>query len=381
MVKSADIPAKYTALVTLVRDQLPRLREVKPRVWTAFWRACEHSVVRAELAVGNAAGSPSLKVAELTHPLGKFVNGQFDHTEDPDTIFLNRVLAERLQASGGALRDHLLVESTVLHELVHWADFAADGKARILGGKKELGVAFETDAYGLNIGLSALADDAVVARVDRVSREGAPGPSASPLSVVSRRFAAPFAIATNSARSWPVKSGHAAVKEVSYWDGTRIHGEAHKAFGANRTSANGPNRHHAGIDLYGNEDDRVRACEDGVVVNVFRFTRNDGQHHETHAVMVQCDSGLVINYGEVKKSSLAKYGTHPGAKVRAGRTIARLGRAINTAMLHFEIYTNGTVASKRWLRNSPPPPGLLDPSHYLLQLRDPIIANEVAAGP
>jgi len=107
----------------------------------------------------------------------------------------------------------------------------------------------------------------------------------------------------------------------------------------------------------------------------------------------------VINYGEVDKDSLTKLGlktpylklankqvytsTTPGYKnypvaergsiVKAGQQIAMIGiLPQRSSMLHIEFYSLGTKFNKKW-KNFPdgsPPPGLLDPTNYLVALSD-----------
>jgi hypothetical protein len=43
---------------------------------------------------------------------------------------------------------HLLLKSTLLHEIVHWADWKADGAFT----PGELGKTFEKEAYGKDVG-------------------------------------------------------------------------------------------------------------------------------------------------------------------------------------------------------------------------------------
>ena len=118
-------------------------------------------------------------------------------------------------------------------------------------------------------------------------------------------------------------------------------------------------RYHAGIDLYGYPDDLVVAMEDGVITNHYHF------YHGTYALFVQCDSGLVINYSEVKKNSWKEFGLSKGSRVTKGNPIARVGlMSGGSHMCHFETYMPPTKKNKRYLGGNPGP--LINPTYYLL---------------
>lgn len=140
-------------------------------------------------------------------------------------------------------------------------------------------------------------------------------------------------------------------------DGTVV--EAGRCFGASRDAGN---RHHVGVDIFGQEGDPIVACEAGTIVNFYHFYRG------TFALFVQNDSGLVINYGEVARDSLARLGLGVGDHVAAGAPLAYVGKMRESAMLHFEMYTHGIHLNKRWKTGSARPEGLLDPTQYLVRL-------------
>jgi murein DD-endopeptidase MepM/ murein hydrolase activator NlpD len=174
----------------------------------------------------------------------------------------------------------------------------------------------------------------------------------------------PFAPDPPPGASFPVRSTHRRRGEVAYRseDGRRW-GSGGRRFGASR--GNGQRRH-AGIDLYARRGDEVVACQDGTITAFYGFCC--GQQKTSWALVV--DHGdLVINYGEVEPDSLSRLGLSRGASVRAGQVIAHIGRNPGgSSMLHFETYAPGTAATLRWPAGSPPPPGLWDPTRYLLLL-------------
>ena len=75
----------------------------------------------------------------------RWSNGRFD-SEKPDEISIAKEVVERFEIDFGLEKAQLLVESTVLHELVHWGD-NLDGRDQ----RGEEGKDFEKAAYGRDI--------------------------------------------------------------------------------------------------------------------------------------------------------------------------------------------------------------------------------------
>ena len=171
----------------------------------------------------------------------------------------------------------------------------------------------------------------------------------------------PFAASNAAIRYWPMRTGNARGREIAYRDVHRMqHGMADRGFFANRDDGR---RHHAAVDLWGDYGETVVACEDGVIVHFYPF------YNGVNALVVQCDSGLVINYGEVDAASLEQFELSRGSPVKAGDPIALVGRMTGgSSMCHFETYINGTTQNHRWLAGQPRPDPLLDPTAYLVQL-------------
>lgn len=134
-------------------------------------------------------------------------------------------------------------------------------------------------------------------------------------------------------------------------------------FGAPRTSKTGPDRRHAGVDLYAPKGSLVLAPEGGTVIASQRFVWQD--RHD--AILFQTDSGgPVILFGEVLPGSWDNVGASIGSRVEAGQPVARVGvNPGGVSMLHFEMYTRGTRKNARWYAGQTPPPNLLDPTRYL----------------
>ncbi len=126
---------RYSGLSRWVRDDLATIPVTKPTVWTAF---LQHASIPEPLA--RSAISPDQEPVLFVEAMPADINGKFD-PRFPRSVYL----AERLVLPlAGPVADaqHLhLVESTVLHELVHWA-------WRERREPREMGAAFEEAAYG-----------------------------------------------------------------------------------------------------------------------------------------------------------------------------------------------------------------------------------------
>lgn len=171
----------------------------------------------------------------------------------------------------------------------------------------------------------------------------------------------PFALPTAAAQCWPVLTHDRGGREVAYRGVSgKIYGRAGRRFLADRTDG----RYHVGVDLWGEAGDVIVACEDGEIVNHYHFYNN------VHALFEQCDSGLVINYGEVKPDSWREFGVQKGSRVKTGQPIARVGQMTNSAMCHFEMYAKGTTVNHRYYKGANPPKELLNPTQYLLHLAE-----------
>jgi hypothetical protein len=158
-----------------------------------------------------------------------------------------------------------------------------------------------------------------------------------------------FAAISPAASHWPVRTNHPNGRIVSFrsQEGD-IFGNGPRRFCASRSEGA---RFHVGVDLYGVHGDIIVATEPGRLVNHYHF------YHGTHALFVQCDSGLVINYGEVAADSWQEFGLDNGSPVAAGQPIARVGKMYSSSMCHFETLSRRLEA--RWIVGSdsvPPTP-------------------------
>lgn len=200
-------------------------------------------------------------------------------------------------------------------------------------------------------------------------------PAAPAVAIPPKNVGVPFAIPTTpAAQYWPIITRNSGGREVAY-EGTtgKIYGRSGRRFLADRPNA----RYHVGVDLWGDAGDIIVACEAGTIVNHYHF------YNGVHALFEQCDSGVVINYGEVKPGSWRDFGVDIGSHVVAGQPIARVGQMKHSAMCHFEMYTTGTKQNQRYYKRNraSPPANLLDPTQYLLALASKIAPAIGAAAP
>lgn len=158
---------------------------------------------------------------------------------------------------------------------------------------------------------------------------------------------------------WPIVTSHQNKFTISYRTiSGKIIGNGARRFMAKRGDA----KYHVGIDVYARDGDMVLACESGQIVNIYHF------YHGAYAIIVQCNTGLVINYGEVKRNSWKEFGVREGSKVKRGQPIARIGTMSGgSSMLHFETYMKPTGQNERYFGGDPGP--ILNPTYYLLRAR------------
>lgn len=125
-----------------VLNVIPTSVPQRPKVWDAFKFRGQMGSFMAYLALSSRDGSPLLRLRAMPAS-----NGEFDSAQ-PDRIFIATEIAKRFEAEHQNEHAQQTVESTVLHELVHWGDLKADGKHTTA---VEAGRAFEFDAYGGDI--------------------------------------------------------------------------------------------------------------------------------------------------------------------------------------------------------------------------------------
>lgn len=121
--------------------RLPVLDLLSPRVWDAFCEVCEDDeLARQAISLGTG---PMVVIDRLERK----VNGEYlgAHGGVRDHVYINIRVAKQYEKKGR----WKILESTVLHEMVHWARFVGN-KPRDYNGQ-EAGEAFEKKAYGRNV--------------------------------------------------------------------------------------------------------------------------------------------------------------------------------------------------------------------------------------
>jgi murein DD-endopeptidase MepM/ murein hydrolase activator NlpD len=176
---------------------------------------------------------------------------------------------------------------------------------------------------------------------------------------------------------WPVRTKVAQRKLVSfpYKDKNRLLfvGRPGRTFLANRKTKKKEPRWHIGVDLFARRGDIVVACEAGTIVAFSHFyTASTGQ--DTFRLLIHHPaSQVVVNYGEVTKDSLRRNQLKVGSEVQAGQEI---GFVSDTDMIHFEAWApadspKAYATIPRWMKKDKKPPArLLNPTRYLLFLRE-----------
>ncbi|MEM7739434.1 MAG: hypothetical protein AAF225_01375 [Pseudomonadota bacterium] len=131
---------EYPKLSAWIEKNIP-LVKTKKKVFDAYMKFSETNKKEALLSLSR--GTPP-KVSFRVMPKA---NGQYSGKSYTNTVFLAKAICERFEKSDSKKKSmHLLVESTVLHEMVHWGDWK-DGKDQ----HGEEGKAFEKAAYGKDV--------------------------------------------------------------------------------------------------------------------------------------------------------------------------------------------------------------------------------------
>lgn len=141
MILSANLRKNFPRLAQFLTHEVSRLKWNKPHVWHPFLK---YSELLDEQAV-EVLATCSNPTVEVTHIPG--ANGLFSPSRGTNTVFLAKAICDRFEVDHLDSRAQLLIESTILHELVHWGEFK-DGKDQ----PDEEGKYFEVEAYGRDVG-------------------------------------------------------------------------------------------------------------------------------------------------------------------------------------------------------------------------------------
>lgn len=132
--------------------------------------------------------------------------------------------------------------------------------------------------------------------------------------------------------------------------------------------------HHTGVDIFAPEGTSVFSVSDGKVVDVGVFT---GPHavppmpwwNETFYVMVETESGIVYNYGEISPVVSNGDDIKVGDLLGTVMTVLKKDKGLPMSMLHFEMYVKYPGICAVWNHDQPMPDLLLDPTDFLKSLK------------
>ena len=147
---------KYSRLTEWIKNELPNIHYNETK-WKAFLRYSELTENEARKALQWNNNDPLIYIKSLGGG-----NGLFDPRKS-HRILLAKEIAEKFQTDFNRAEAKLLVESTILHEMVHWGD-AKDS----IDQSGEEGIKFEKAAYGRNVGRYWEDDIDVVSSSDAV---------------------------------------------------------------------------------------------------------------------------------------------------------------------------------------------------------------------
>jgi len=115
----------------------------KPKVWKAFLKYSELMPDDAKKSLKKGS-NPILGYKVMPRS-----NGMFSASKFPNKIFLAKSICDKFEKSkkeAGNKKMHILLESTILHEMTHWGDWRDKKHQKIEEGK-----AFEKAAYGKDV--------------------------------------------------------------------------------------------------------------------------------------------------------------------------------------------------------------------------------------
>lgn len=122
---------------------------------------------------------------------------------------------------------------------------------------------------------------------------------------------------------------------------------------------------HTGIDFYCDLHDEVYAIQDGVVVSIQAFTGVNADcawWNDTDCVIVKCDDGNYILYGEITSLVNENQKIKKGDIIGKVITVLKHDKGLPMNMLHLEYYNkNFDLNPVVWELNEEQPNTLLNP--------------------
>ena len=145
MVKISPSIQPFPQLGKWLRTDFPKLavNPFRAQVWNLFSQTTGlDPFTLLDVIEPDAIRAPSLEIRDL--PI-QGAYGMFD-PQRPDVIYLDRQLAVYFEANNTDIEASLIIEATVLHELVHWSEWRNGMDPS--GGENDRGLLFERAAYG-----------------------------------------------------------------------------------------------------------------------------------------------------------------------------------------------------------------------------------------
>ncbi|MFN3238201.1 MAG: hypothetical protein ACE37D_14235 [Pseudomonadales bacterium] len=140
---------RHPRLAEYVKKSLPEAVH-DASVWNAFLDVSglrNNESLAKKLLRSDHDQAPLLRLKSLNNiQPGVYANGQFN-SDYPNWIILDQTIATRFESDFQRQEARLLVQSTLLHELVHWSEIHLRGHF----AKEEMGKKFERAAYGRDI--------------------------------------------------------------------------------------------------------------------------------------------------------------------------------------------------------------------------------------
>jgi hypothetical protein len=143
---SNQMKGTYPKLSKWILVNIPNVIN-KSKVFYAFMKYSEQNHAK----IIEILTRDTLPVLHYWYFPGDNKNGTSVKKGHRNLVFLAKSICDKFETSGKSAKDprmHLLLESTILHEMVHWGD-TLDGKRQ---RQHEEGKEFEREAYGKDVG-------------------------------------------------------------------------------------------------------------------------------------------------------------------------------------------------------------------------------------
>lgn len=124
------------------------MKKQAPKTWKAFLKWCGNEVWATEACTWGKGPLVQINSAKVGRAMGRTTNRDGGEV----VCFIHGKVANKYEQGDG----WIIWESTVLHELIHWARWKGKLSADLTDGNGdviEVGKAFETEAYGADVTL------------------------------------------------------------------------------------------------------------------------------------------------------------------------------------------------------------------------------------